>query len=216
MTTMVSVLSMAARGDLDPEQVDIPELMQMGVREAVRLRSLMGRLRDLFLLESNSLEQELEIVPVPIAELLEEVGGYFDRRTREKKQTFVKDFPDEGVRVLADPQFATRALSHVVYNAHVYTPAGGTIRFGARVLPGQVQFYVEDDGPGIPEDELSDVFLCFKRGRSQETLAVEGEGLGLYLARHLIHGQKGTLHLDSVAGKGTRVEVCLPTPKEGR
>jgi signal transduction histidine kinase len=210
LTTMVSVLSMMSSGQLDQVQYNVLEFTQMGVSEAVRLRSLLGRLRDLFLYESNSLEMEMELAPLPVAEALEEATGPFDKRTKSKHQTLVREFPGDEVRIVADPQFLPRALGHILYNAHVYTPEHGEIRVGARPENGHTTIFVADDGPGIPEEDIPKIFECFRRGTSAETSTVEGEGMGLFLARHLIHAQKGSLHLESVRGEGTRVEICLP------
>jgi signal transduction histidine kinase len=215
LTTIVSVLSMATNNRLDTSRVDASELLRMGAKQADRLNLLLARLRDLFLVETQTLDAELRVEQATVAAILGQQVEDFRSRIAGKGQTLVEDFGDEEALALADRAVLGRAFELVLLNAHQYTPEGGSIRLGATRQNGSIVVRIEDNGPGIPEEELPRVFDRFYRGTAATTAEVEGEGLGLYLARHLLLAQGATIHLDSSPGQGTEVEILIPSV-EGR
>lgn len=110
--------------------------------------------------------------------------------------------------VTARPVALKRALGNLVGNAVAY--AGGCrVRLGEPV-GGMLLVAIEDDGPGIPEDELERVFQPFyrvERSRSRET---GGAGLGLPIARTILRGHGGDVTLANRPGGGLTATVTLP------
>ena len=214
LTTIVSVLSLATSGRLDLAQVNLADLLSMGNREADRLTGLLTSLRDLFLIEGGSLRDELNMQPVPLAASMGRATAGLRSQFAAKRQTLVEEYPAEELQVLADPSSLTRVLEMVLLNATSYTPERGTIRFRAEQAGDHVRILIADDGAGIGEEELPRVFQRFYRGRSAQRSAVAGEGLGLYLARHLLLAQAGSIHLNSRLDEGTEVEIHLAVVRE--
>jgi len=100
-----------------------------------------------------------------------------------------------------------RAVSNIVDNAVKY---GGNARVRLSADPTAVEIVVDDDGPGIPEAELKEVFAPFyrlERSRSRET---GGAGLGLSLARTVVHAHGGEITLSNRPGGGLRAIIQLP------
>jgi signal transduction histidine kinase len=101
-----------------------------------------------------------------------------------------------------------RALGNLIGNAVAYA---GSCR--VRLDPpavGMIRIVIEDDGPGIPEDELERVFQPFhrvERSRSRET---GGAGLGLPIARTILRGHGGDVTLANRRGGGLTATVTLP------
>ncbi len=101
-----------------------------------------------------------------------------------------------------------RLLSNLIDNAIKYAPAGGTVAVSARVSGGAVELCVEDNGQGIPPEELPTLFDRYRRAAKTEK--VEGTGLGLFLVKAIAEAHGGRVAVTSALGKGTRVSVFLP------
>ncbi len=103
------------------------------------------------------------------------------------------------------------AMSNLLGNAVRYTPGGGRIRAGWRLLePGGAQFWVSDTGPGIDAEHLprlTERFYRVDRSRSRET---GGTGLGLAIVKHVAQRHGGQLRIESVVGQGSTFRIDLP------
>ena len=102
---------------------------------------------------------------------------------------------------------AAEALGNILDNAVKYTPEGGSVSVSVRPWQFYTRIDITDTGIGIPEEHYHDVFQRFYRG--EEAAAMEGVGLGLYLANGIITRQKGYISVASKAGKGTTFSVYL-------
>jgi signal transduction histidine kinase len=98
-----------------------------------------------------------------------------------------------------------RAADALIENAVQYSPAGTTVTIG--VTAGALE--VLDEGPGIADDELAEVFKRFRRGRAGRT-HFGGSGLGLPIARELARRWGGDATLENRAGGGARAAISLP------
>ena len=103
------------------------------------------------------------------------------------------------------------AMSNLLSNAVRYTPGGGRIRTGWRLLEqGGAEFWVSDTGPGIDPEHvprLTERFYRVDRSRSRET---GGTGLGLAIVKHVVQRHGGQLRIDSVVGQGSTFRIELP------
>ena len=115
----------------------------------------------------------------------------------------------ESERVLAACRAAAlrRALRNLLENAAAY---GG--RAAAWIERGgpEIRVVIEDEGPGIPEDELERVFEPFVRLEASRSRDTGGSGLGLAIARGIVRGHGGDIRLENRAGGGLRATVALP------
>lgn len=112
-----------------------------------------------------------------------------------------------GPVVYADPESLDRALSNLLSNAVRLAPTGTTITVGVGSLHGWAWAAVGDQGPGIPDDERSQVFERFRRGADDHTA---GSGLGLAIARQIAESHDGRLVLADAAGPGSTFVIWLP------
>jgi two-component system phosphate regulon sensor histidine kinase PhoR len=103
------------------------------------------------------------------------------------------------------------AMSNLISNALRYTPAGGRVEIGWRMhSPQGVEFWVQDNGPGISPEHLprlTERFYRVDRSRSRET---GGTGLGLAIVKHVVQRHGGQLQISSVFGQGSRFAFHLP------
>ncbi len=117
---------------------------------------------------------------------------------------------ETGLEVQADPDLLRRLFVNLIGNAIKFAPVGGHVRLRAEVRGEDWSAMVEDDGPGIPKEDLARVFERFFRGHRHVDQQVEGTGLGLAIARGITELHGGRLWAESPPEGGTR--FCLTMP----
>ena len=105
------------------------------------------------------------------------------------------------------PLSLKRALSNLIDNAVKY---GGRVWVELREEDGRRVIQIDDDGPGIPEGQLEKVFEPFFRLEASRNRETGGTGLGLSVARTIVHAHGGTLHLSNRTEGGLRALIRLP------
>jgi signal transduction histidine kinase/ActR/RegA family two-component response regulator len=119
--------------------------------------------------------------------------------------------PPSAIRVVADPRRVEQVFLNLLSNAVKFTPSGGQIGIEIASTPRSVTVRVSDTGAGIDPEFLPHVFDRFRQGNSATNRSVGGLGLGLFIARHLIEAQSGTIHVESEGpDRGSVFTVCLP------
>jgi signal transduction histidine kinase len=116
--------------------------------------------------------------------------------------------------VTGDPVALQRVFQNLIANAVKHGGEGGWIgvTVGATngVVPPAIEVQVADRGPGIPENEQSEIFKPFSRGAAAQSRQVRGSGLGLSLAREIVEAHGGTIVVRSRPGLGAIFTVRLP------
>ncbi len=170
---------------------------------------------------------------VQVASLVHEVIDSLDPRQKQG-YTFQATLPDS-ICVMADQQYLRQILRNLVSNALKYSPKQTTISFAVDVLDGvldnrsgskldsgrgqvenskqMVCISVKDTGPGIPPDEIPQLFQRFVRLERDTSGTVRGTGLGLYVCKQLVEAMNGKIWVEStgVAGEGSRFCFTLPS-----
>jgi len=146
-------------------------------------------------------EEPCVVAPFDLAPLLESLAREEAAGWRGKVVTE----PVAGVRVLADYEKLRRALSNGVRNAIQAMGEKGVLRIGAGPDGKRVRIFVEDSGPGVPEDERPRLFTPF------HTTKPDGTGLGLAYAKKVVEAMKGSIDLrNREKGGGALLEIVLP------
>ena len=113
--------------------------------------------------------------------------------------------------VLADAEALKMAVKNLVLNAVKYGH-GGPVRVSASG-GSDVAIVVEDEGPGIPDEERRRIFEPFYRGQSAQELAIEGSGIGLNIVQQVMKSHGGRVRVANGASKGARFVLQLPAMK---
>lgn len=101
-----------------------------------------------------------------------------------------------------------RVLANLLTNALKYSPRGGTVRVRAAAEADTVVVAIEDEGPGIPPEDVPYLFDPYFQARNAARRP--GSGLGLTVARRLVEAHGGTIEVESALGRGSRFMVRLP------
>ncbi len=184
-----------------------PRLAIMLVRQVERLDRLTAELYELASIEAGHVE--LELVPVVVAEVVEDVAGDFAPEA-ERAGVALRLEVDSSLRCLCDRRGLYRVLSNLVDNAIKYNRARGWVRMIGSRAEGMVTIEVADSGEGIPAGELQAVLQRFYRIDRARTPGDGGLGLGLAIVKHLVQHMGGALELDSREGVGTTVALRFP------
>jgi signal transduction histidine kinase len=177
---------------------------------SVKMVSMIDELLDAARLESGQ-PLELNQEPMNLVELVRSVADTHQRTTDQHHIVI-----DEGMTPLIgdwDRQRLERVLDNLLSNAIKYSPEGGTITLtlsGTRVEEGGwAKITVQDEGIGIPADELPHVFDGYYRGRNVSG-KIAGTGIGLAGARRIVELHGGTLTAARAPGRGSIFTMCLP------
>jgi two-component system sensor histidine kinase ChvG len=108
-----------------------------------------------------------------------------------------------------------QVVRNLLDNAESFSPPGGTVTLSLAAEDGVVRLAVEDEGPGIPEANLADIFKRFYSERPDGEAFGKHSGLGLAIAKQIIEAHGGTLTAANRAdGRGARFEIALPRAEQ--
>jgi signal transduction histidine kinase len=127
----------------------------------------------------------------------------------QRNQQLEIDIADELPEVTGDAVRLTQVLVNLLANASKFAPENSVVRIGAEARDAQVAMWVEDEGPGVPEEKLSSIFDRFSRGPEAEPEA-GGLGLGLWIVKSIIDRHGGQITAARTADNRTRFSFTLP------
>jgi two-component system OmpR family sensor kinase len=149
---------------------------------------------------------------VPLGVLLEELVEFF-RPLAEDRGIAIELGALAPVAVDGDGSWLRQLFSNLVDNAVKYCERGDRVHIELRQAGDSACVSVADDGPGIPTEELPEIFERFERGARQQ--GRPGFGLGLPLAREIARAHGGRIEVDSKPGRGATFSVWLPVSEHG-
>jgi len=150
-------------------------------------------------------EFTLDIDTVDVLSIVDEAA-----RTFALDRTIAITVDAHGLVVRGDAQRLRQALENLIGNAIKYSPDGGDVTITVAAEQASVVVRVIDAGIGIPEEDLPLLFERFARASNAKALAIEGTGLGLFLARSIVESHGGTIALANRPEGGVVATLVLP------
>ncbi|GAV34733.1 sensor protein KdpD [Roseomonas sp. TAS13] len=196
LRTMGDALSSAARADL----------ILAAEEETARLGRFLSNILDMVRLESGQVSLRSEAVD--LASALESAIARAEHATgRRVERRIGTRLPDPSL----DPVLFDQILGNLLDNAMKFSGPEGRVAVVAQRLGANASVSIEDDGPGIPREDLARIFDPFYRASRTDRIAA-GSGLGLAIARGLAQAMGGEILAESPIqeGRGTRVTVRFP------
>jgi signal transduction histidine kinase len=154
------------------------------------------RVSPLALPEAGTLGERLELKPCDVRAILQLLVVSAELVAQEKPLALHTEFAAVVPLVNANASALREVLSNLIDNAVKYTPAGGEVHIRLVAESGQVAVWVTDNGEGIPDRDLAQLFQRHFRG-VQATTEIPGTGLGLSIARELVQQMQGEIQVFS-------------------
>lgn len=155
---------------------------------------------------------DLRMTRFRLGDMIRNVTNAMKLTAEDSGHELIVDAADDLPEIVGDRERLEQVVVNIVSNAVKYTPSGGHIRVTARTRPNrQVRIIVEDDGVGIPKEDVPRLFERFYRVDKARSREAGGTGLGLAIAREIVQQHEGRIELASDYGKGTTVTITLPT-----
>lgn len=206
---------------------DQERLLRLSRESGRRLREMIGRLLALARLDAGT--ADLDRTEVDLKALVRRTVRAQEPRLRKTGVECAIEAPEEPLTIEADESYLTRVVENLVANAVDFSPEGGRIGVGLRLLEapppgapegtgssaasgsdGWVELEVVDQGPGVEEERRELVFEPFVRGEGRQETPTGGLGLGLALCREVAQAHEGTVWVEEADGGGSRFCVLLP------
>jgi two-component system sensor histidine kinase KdpD len=198
--------TLRASGDaLTPAARD--DLLLTAEEETARLSRWIANILDMVRIENRQIAPRQEVVD--LADAAENAAA---RAGRASGRTIRCDSAPGLIAPRLDPVLLDQVLANLLDNALKFSGTEGRVTLAARREGPEVTLIVEDDGPGIPRDDLHRVFDPFFRATRTDRV-VAGSGLGLAIARGLVHAMGGRIAAESpimTDVRGTRMTVRFP------
>ncbi len=176
--------------------------------ETIKMTNLVKNLLTLSRFDAQSVEMKLEAFD--LAEMLSEVVETFKVQAENKNQELLYNTVSSIPMIYADRFQIERAVKNIISNSLKYTPENGSVKVFAGFLNNQAYIKIEDNGIGIPEEDIDHIFDRFYRVDKARSREQGGTGLGLSIAKEIIENHKGSISMDSRMGEYTRVTIKLP------
>jgi signal transduction histidine kinase len=183
------------------------------LEETYLLERLVEDLRLLTLAETRQLQFEPR--DVSLGDLAEHALGLFRAEADENNISLELTNNAPGVQIHVDPQRTEQVIGNLIGNALRYVPNGGKIWLDVERHEETVILRVNDNGPGVPKDDLPHLFERFWRGEKSRSRGSGGAGLGLAIARQLVEAQGGSIAAKNLPAGGLRVSITFPSATPG-
>ncbi len=212
--SMLQGYSEALLDDIAASPEEKHDLAQVIYDESLRMGRLVKDLLDLARMEAGHMEMNMGLVE--LAPLYRRVHRKFLGLCKEKDIRLECVLPsDDIVLQKADQDRLEQVLTNLLGNAIRHTMSGKTIYLRYQTLTYQnssaALIEVEDEGEGIPPEDIPYIFERFyKADKARTRGAAGGTGLGLAIVKNIVEAHQGSVNVRSIVGQGTTFSVILP------
>ena len=191
-------------GKLDADQTDFLNVIHS---QSQFMSHLVNDLLDVAAIESGRLQLDLQ--PADLVQLAQ--SNLTRNRLIASRKDITLDLESSPVpRLLLDVGKIEQVLDNLVTNAIKFSPNGSCVHISIQPAGDEIQVSVRDEGPGIPDNELENLFKPFQRTSVKSTNGEKSTGLGLVIVKRIVEGHGGHIQVESQPGKGSIFTVGLP------
>lgn len=202
---MYARLLREGKAEGDPEKAS--RFLGVVERESDRLQKMVRQMLLLAKLEAREFRRGQE--PVVLNPIFDQILPPQADTATEKGLTFSQHIEPDLAPVMGNEDTLYMIVKNLVENAVKFT-LSGTVEVVARTEDNSIRIEVRDQGIGIPEEAIPNLFQRFYRSRTAVERGIAGTGLGLYMVREGLENHGGTIEVSSKPGKGTTFSVRLP------
>lgn len=206
LTTLQTHIEAMVEGIWEPDQ----ERLQSCYDETVRLGKLVKELESLARVDYNNLKLEKE--QVNLLKIVKTVLLNFEAELKNKAMSVsISGFCSD---IFADKDRISQVVINLLSNAIKYTSHGGNIDINLSETDKSITFSIQDNGSGIPSEELPFIFERFYRADKSRNRKTGGTGIGLAIVKSIVTAHGGTVEVNSVLNEGSCFEITLPNAKK--
>ena len=196
------------------DQASAMRFLAIVSRQVNRLDAIINDLLLLSRIERGNDDPRIETDAEPLVAVLQVAQETCDKKAQDKSIQIVVECPDDLVAKINAP-LLEQAVINLIDNAIKYSQAGATVRVTAARDESSAVIRVIDNGCGIAANHLSRLFERFYRVDKARSRELGGTGLGLAIVKHIMTAHQGSVHVESVVGRGStftlRFPLCLPS-----
>jgi signal transduction histidine kinase len=205
LAALNTALYLLQRPDLPGERRE--KISQMIHNEFTRLTELTTYFLDYARMESG--RAKFNFQQFDLTQLITESVDIIQMQLDSKGMTISLNLPTDPLMISADKDKIKQVILNLFSNAVKYNRPGGMISVTANTTPTDITFSIQDNGQGIPPENLPHLFERFYRGHNTESGA-KGTGLGLTICKQIVEAHYGKIDVFSTLGEGTTFTVQLP------
>jgi signal transduction histidine kinase len=210
LTSVIGYSEMMLEGLGGPLTGEQREYLGIIMEKGENLLQLITSVLDITKIEAGRVR--LVLSEVEVGQLVRESVSTLMPMARKKSLQLACDSADGVPVVHWDREKLRQCLVNLVSNAVKFTPAGGTVTVGAKVVqPGdRIGIYVSDSGIGIADDEVNKIWEVFYQVDGSNTREYGGAGLGLAIVKSFVEAHGGEVKVQSAPGEGATFTITLP------
>ncbi len=206
MTLIVTPLMSLIKQDDDPHRRSIYETIR---RNAERILGLINQMMDLRKIDKG--QMQMHMCETEMVSFLSDIYTLFTQQAKAKSIQFLYERDTQELPVWIDRDQFDKIIVNLLSNAFKFTPAGGQIVLHLTHDDHNAKITIHDNGPGIPEDKMDQIFQRFYQAPLTADERNLGTGIGLDLTRSLVELHHGAIEVHNNAdGKGCEFNVTIP------
>lgn len=191
-------------GEITPKQ---EKWLKVSAHNLNILHKMLNNLLDVAKLESGTIGLKKKVVD--ITSVVNDVISNHKSKFQTKQLSLKNDFPSEKINLCIDSEKIERVLDNLVDNAIEYSE-NGNIEISINEFDDEIECSIVDNGSGIEEDSMSEIFNKFGALNYDKDLSKRGASLGLSISKDYIEMHNGKMKVESEFGKGSKFSFTLP------
>jgi signal transduction histidine kinase len=169
---------------------------------------MVNNLLDLSRFDEGKLELEKDTVA--LADLIHQTILKLQGFAHQRGVNLSSKLPPGMPTIMADKQRLEQVLTNLIGNAIKFTGAEGQVSVSASLSDDEIHVQVEDNGIGIPPEDLEQIFFRYYQGDNESARSAMGSGLGLHIAQKIVEEHGGRIWAENSGDEGSTFHFCLP------
>ncbi len=208
LSTIRNFHEMLSTGLLGELTEKAERMLVLAERNAGRMLSLINDLLDVEKIKAGMMELTKE--EVSAENVLEQTAQSLCALAAESGVKLVTQSNGSDLNFYVDEDKISRVVTNLVSNAIKFSPRDSSITLKAETVNGNVQINIEDQGRGIPQDKIANIFDSFQQVSAQDHAKSGGSGLGLAICKAIVELHGGEISVKSTEGKGSIFTFSIP------
>ncbi|WP_299434841.1 HAMP domain-containing sensor histidine kinase [uncultured Aquimarina sp.] len=199
-----SLIDMVDEVDNDQERDQIKDMIKEAANKGNNLLEDLLEWGNIYKKQSQILLETKEI-----SVIVDKVFAFSDLKRKKKEISLINKLPKD-LKVTINPAMMETVMRNLIANAIKFSHRGSNIIVKSEKIGGQIRIAIEDNGIGMQNDYLYDLFTEEKNSSTAGTENERGTGFGLSIAKKLVEKQNGILEIESEYNKGTTINLYFP------